>query len=133
MSAIYAIIPATQAVNLNLAFAAMQFGPDVFSVALTDAPSPTENATATHFHMYNASASPTDYAAYAAAKAGTALPLDFYGNPVAWGEEGLISEADAYEAFAALQLWANDSDRNPGEFAAEQRAGLGLSIRPMPL
>lgn len=42
-----------------------------------------------------------------------------------------ITEADAFAAFAAIQLWANDSDRSPLEFSAEQRAGMALSLIPV--
>lgn len=133
MSAIYAIISAAKVTDLNAAFEAMQYGPGVFAVELTDDPSPGENSIVTHYHMYNASADPADFSTYAIAKAGTALPRDIEDNPVAWGHGGLISEAAALSAFADLQIWANDSERLPHEFAAEQRAGLGLSIKPAPL
>lgn len=133
MSAIYAIVTAAAAANLNAAFVAMQYGPGVFSIELTDDPTPDENSVVTHFHMYNAAANPSDFSDYAAAKAGNALPPDINGNPVAWGQDGIISEQDAFAAFAALQLWANDSDRSPTDFAGEQRAALGLSIKPQPI
>lgn len=132
MSAIYAIIDAAHVDDLNAAFVAMQCGPGVFATELTDDVSPSETSTVTHFHMYNAAANPRDYSDYAAAKAGSVAPPDINGDPVAWGVDGNISEAAALAAFSALQIWANDSDRSASEFAAEQRQGLGLSIKPTP-
>lgn len=132
MSAIYAIVAAAQRDDLNLAFAAMQYGPDTFSVELTDETPATWSSTTTHFHMYNAGANAQDFSDFAAAKAGTALPPDIYGNPVAWGVDGAISEVDAFAAFTGLQMWANDSDRLPADFALEQRVGLGLTVKPGP-
>lgn len=131
MSAIYAIIPAAQATDLNAAFAAMQYGPGVFGQPLTTDDPATFSSPVTHFHMYNAAANPGDFSDYAAAKAGAVLPPDVNGNPVAWGEDGSIEEAAAFAAFAGLQMWANDSDRDPAEFATEQRAGLGLNEIPV--
>lgn len=132
-AAIYAIVPAAQQANLNAAFEAMGRGPGTFFVALTNDPSPSPESTVTHYHMYDASAQPEHFSEYAAAKAGTALPPDAYGNPVAWGQDGIISQEDAFAAFATLQQWANDSEEDPVSFAAGRRDALGLSVRPHPL
>lgn len=130
MTAIYAIVPALHLEIINAAGVALGRGP-WFSGLLTTDPSPTTESDVTHHHLYDTFAKPEDYSALAAAKAGTALPLDFHGNPVDWGVGGIISEADAYEAFAAIQFWGNDSEREPADFAEEQRAGLGLKLKPL--
>lgn len=126
MSAVYAIAPEAKVTALNAVFEALQRGP-VFLLGLTtDSPS-TPSSPITHRHMYDDNANPWDYAEYSAAKAGTALPRDIYGNPVAWGEDGNPTEAEAYAAFIGLELWANNSSREPADFAQEQRDGLGLT------
>lgn len=127
MSAIYAIIPAEHADALNAVGETLSRG-QWFTGALTDDPSPSPSSAKTHYHMYDALAKAQDFADYAAAKAGTALPSDINGDPVAWGQNGAPTEQEAFAAFANLQLWANDSEREPADFAAEQRAGLGLSV-----
>lgn len=126
MSAIYAIIPAAEVETINAVGVALKRGP-WFSGQLTDDPSPSPASGVTHYHMYDATAKATDFSDLVAAKAGLALPLDFYGDPVVWGEGGAPSEADAFAAFATMQLWANDSTREPADFADEQRVALGLN------
>lgn len=123
MSAIYAIVPAAHQATINAVGEALSRG-QWFTSALTNDPSPSPSSVKTHFHMYDALAKAQDYADYAAAKAGLALPPDINGDPVAWGEDGNPSTADAFAAFGSFQLWANDSDREPADFAAEQRAGF---------
>lgn len=127
MSAVYAIAAESQVTALNAVFDALLRGP-VFSLGLTTDNPATPSSPITHRHMYDDAANPWDYAEYAAAKAGTALPRDINGGAVAWGEDGNPTESEVYAAFVGLQLWANDSDREPADFAAEQRAGLGLTV-----
>jgi len=128
MSAIYAIIPAASLSVMNAVGEALGRGA-IFSGSLTDDPSPSPASAVTHHHFYAAAASASDFSDFAAAKAGFALPLDVNGNPVVWGEGEAPSEAEAYAGFATMQMWANDSTREPADFAAEQRAALGLSLR----
>lgn len=130
MSAVYAIIPAVNLVAINAACVALGWGLGVFGGNLTTDDPATLSSPVTHGHMYNASALPTDFSMLAAARAGAIPANDVNDNPIAWGENGVIAEADALVAFSALQVWANDSDREASVFAAEQRAGLGISIMP---
>lgn len=127
MSAIYAITDENNVPALNAVFEALLRGP-VFSARLTTDNPSTPASPTTHRHMYDASANARDFADYVAAKEGLALPPDINGDPVAWGEGGLPTEVSAYAAFATLQLWANDSTREPSDFADEQRIGLGLNV-----
>ena len=127
MSGIYAIIPTASLAVLNAVGKALGRG-QLFSGYLTDDPDPTPESTITHHHFYDAVATPAEFSILAAAKAGEALPLHNNGNPVAWGTGDAPTEAAAYAAFATMQMWANDSTREPADFAEEQRAGLGLSL-----
>lgn len=131
MTATYAIVPAAHQAAINAAFIAMNYGGAVFTTPLTTASPALEGSPHTHYSMYNDPANPTEYALLAAAKLGTIPPVGVWGDPVAWGEGGLISEADALVAFASLQIWVNDSERSSTDFITEQRVGLGLSLVPM--
>ncbi|MGV0909273.1 hypothetical protein [Martelella sp. FOR1707] len=126
MASVYAIIPMTHHVIMNKIGQAMLRG-EMFTPALTTDNPSTPSSPITHAQMYDATANTTDFANYSAAKAGTALPPDVNGDPVAWGTGDIPTEAEAFAAFAVWELWANDSSRSPSVFAAEQRSGLGLS------
>lgn len=97
---------------------------------LTDDAVPTTSSPQTHFHSYNASASPNAYSLFSGAKAGIIPPNDKNDDPIPYGVGGVISEADTLEAFSHLELWANDSAEEPWEFAAGRREALGLSTIP---
>lgn len=131
MSQIYSIIPAANRPALNAFFEAYGYGPGTYDVPLTDDAVPTTSSPSTHFHSYNASASPTEYSLFSAAKAGTVPPDDKNGDPIPYGVGGVISEADALEAFSHLELWANDSAEEPWSFAAGRREALALNLIPV--
>lgn len=133
MSQIYSIISAAHAPALNAFFEVYGYGPGTYSVPLTNELPPTAESPWTHFHNYNATATPTEYSLFSAAKAGTVPPNDKNGNPIAYGVGGVISEADVLEAFSHLELWANDSTEEPYDFAVGRRAVLGLSTIPFEL
>lgn len=130
MSQIYSIIPDAQRAALNAFFVAFGWGMGTYNQALTTDDPATTSSPATHWHSYNASAAPGDYSLFSLAKSGTLPVNDMNGNPIPYGIDGVISEADALAGFAALQLWANDSDENPGSFAQGRREALGLFVRP---
>ena len=94
----------TSAANVDavrLVLGAMGTGWGGFGVVLigiNDADTPT--ATPTGYYQYDASAD-SDLVATLQALAGGDVPgLDINGNPILWGENGLISQADAISAFA---------------------------------
>lgn len=130
MSQIYSIIPAAQRLALNAFFVAYGWGQGTYDQPLTTDDPATTSSPATHYHNYNASAQPGDFSLFSLAKAGTLPVNDMNGNPIPYGEEGVVSEADAIAGFAALQLWANDSDEPTGPFAEGRRSALGLSLIP---
>lgn len=133
MSQIYSIIPAAYADALNAFFVAFKWGTGTYAQPLTTDNPATYSSPATHFHNYNGSAAPGDFSLFSLAKAG-ALPVnDMNGEPIPYGVGGVVSEADALEAFSHLELWANDSSRLPSVFAAEQRAGLSPSLLTIPV
>ena len=131
MSQIYSIIPTAYRPALNAFFEAYGYGPGTYDQPLTDDAVPTVSSPATHFHSYNASASPTEYSLFSEAKAGTIPPNDKNGDPIAYGQGGVVSEVDALAAFEHLELWANDSSEEPSAFAAGRRAALGLNTIPV--
>ena len=126
MPAIYAIIPMEKHEVMN-AIGEATLRRAMFSPALTTDNPPTPASPVTHAHMYDATANASDFSDYSAAKAGLALPPDINGDRVAWGTGGIPTEAEAFAAFAAWELWANDISRDPADFASEQRLALGLN------
>lgn len=94
----------TSAANVDavrLVLGAMGTGWGGFGVVLigiNDTDIPT--ATPTGYYQYDASAS-SDLVATLQALAGGDVPgLDINGNPILWGENGIISQADAIAAFS---------------------------------
>ncbi len=131
MSQIYGIISTAHQADLNAFFVAYGWGADTFGEKLTTDNPATSSSPATHWHSYNASAAPMDYSLFSLAKAGTLPENDVNGDPITYGVDGVVSEAAALAAFAALQLWANDSDESPYTFTGQRRAAMGLSVVPM--
>lgn len=130
MSQIYSIIPAAYRPALNAFFEAYKYGPGTYDVPLTtDNPANYESPW-THYHSYDASAAPTAFSLYSQAKVGVLPPNDKNGDPIPYGIGGVVSAADTLEAFAHLELWANDSSEEPYVFAVGRRAAVGLNLVP---
>lgn len=98
----------TSAANVDavrLVLGAMGTGWGGFGVVLigiNDTDIPT--ATPTGYYQYDASAS-SDLVATLQAIAGGDVPgLDINGNPILWGQNGIISQADAIAAFASNKV-----------------------------
>lgn len=127
---ILGICSAAHRTNLNLAFAAMGMGPDVMTRRITDDPAPTTSSEPTHFGMYDASAKVEDGVTYASAKDGFLPNTDVNGQPIYWGENGIISEPDAVAAFQSFEFWINDSTMATPDFAAAIMAQAGLIYVP---
>jgi hypothetical protein len=130
VSQIYAIIPSAQQSDINSFFVAYGWGTGTFGGKLTIDNPATVTSSVTHHHSYNASAAPGDFSLFALAKAGMLPENNMNGDPIPYGVGGVVTEAAALAAFAALQLWANDSDENAYAFAVQRRAALGLSMVP---
>lgn len=134
-NAIFAYVPAAQLANINLAFMALKpdYGPSSFTRTLCAIdPNATSDTPPTAICMYDQAATMQDAVIYAAAQGGTLPTLDDAGHEIAWGEGGIISEADAKAAFATLQFWVNASDVDALTFAGANMAAAGLQFVPYP-
>lgn len=125
-----AIVTTAQRANLNFVFDAMGLGPDNFSRRITNDVPATSGSTVTQYGLYNASALAGDALLYENAKAGFLPNTDVNGDPIYWGVNGVIDEAAALAAFAAMQFWLNSSDVEPLTFANAVLAAAGLSYVP---
>lgn len=86
--------------NARLAMAAVGLGPDTFPRDLAPAmPAPTSSTTPTYHLTQDMSGTDDQVVMLNAMTLGVLPENDIYGNPIAWGEEGIISEADAIAAF----------------------------------
>lgn len=114
-------------VDINRVWEARGLGPDNFSrkVCAID-PGATPATPPTHWLMSDAGASDAEVAIVQAMTAGT-LP-----SGVAWGEGGLIAEADALAATdgAVLQVYTAAGDVEPVDHIAGILAGRGLQYVP---
>lgn len=95
------VTSAANVADVRLVLGAMGTGWGGFGVVLIDlADTDTPSATPTGYYQYDASAS-SDLVATLQAIAGGDVPgLDINGNPILWGQGGIISQADAIAAFA---------------------------------
>jgi len=117
---VFLAVPAAHRVNANKVFAAMDCGPDTFSVAA----SPSGNDPATHYLAHDASmdATLTDVCLDLPGGGGT-LPT-ITGT---WGEDGLPSQGQAKAACATMQIFA--ATNVDGEVhKASALGGLTLTI-----
>lgn len=95
------VTSAANVANVRLVLGAMGLGWGGFGVVLIDIGDvDTPTATPTGYHQFDATAD-SDLVATLQALCGGDVPgLDISGNPILWGESGIISQADAIAAFA---------------------------------
>lgn len=127
-----ALVKNAQRVNLNLVFEAMGWGPGTFSRKVCAAsPSATPSTPPTHWLCSNASASDADVAMINAMTEGNlpALPMG-----TVWGEDGVISAADAMAASdgAVFQVYSAAGDIEPVDHVAAVLLSRGLQYVPDP-
>lgn len=86
--------------NARLAMAAIGMGPENFSRALAPTmPAPTPNSPATYYLTQDMSGTDDLVVLLNAMTLGILPDEDVNGDPIAWGEGGVISEVDAIDAF----------------------------------
>jgi hypothetical protein len=95
---IIGIATAAAVTNVNLVIEAMGRGPGSISRKATTVANPAWTATPTHFYMSDQSATPELQAIFLGFANGDLPPLP---EGVVWGENGVISAADALDAITA--------------------------------
>lgn len=129
-----AIVTDAQKTNLNLVFAAMGEGPETFTrKCCAIDPNATHETPPTHWLTSAAAATDSDVAMLQAMTEGNlpALP-----EGVVWGEDGVISAADAMAASdgSVFHVYSAAGDIEPADHAAAVLASEGLQFVPsMPL
>lgn len=126
------IVTAAARANARLVWQAMGRGPNSFLMPLTDDADPTPESTVTHWAMHDGSATDTDVAEWQALTNGD-LPAVPEGT--VWGEDDVISAADAIAACSAanLQVYSAAGSVVPLEHMEGVIAGRGLRVRPSEL
>ena len=129
--AIFATIPAAVRDDFNAALSAVKGEQYAFIRRVTDDLPATISSPLTAWAMYDDTANPADAALYSSCKAGNFPEVDQKnGNPIGWGEDGLIALVDAEAAFAQLEYWLNDSEMSPSAFATMIMAQQGIDYIP---
>lgn len=131
MAGIVALIPDAYHSDLEAALTAVKGQLYTLIVKVTTEENPTWETPATHWHMNDESAVPADATLYAACKLGDIPEVDqLNGNPILWGQNGLISLAAAEAAFAQMQWQMNDSEVSPVTFVENFLRDLNLRLVP---
>lgn len=117
--------------DINLVFEAMGRGPNNLSRPATSTPNPTWETAATHKYMSDQGVT-GEFAAILLGFANGDLPP--LPDGVVWGEDGVISAADALAAITADNFaFASFNEAfTPGEQVAAALDALGLTIVPDP-
>ncbi|ATC34178.1 hypothetical protein CA606_18585 [Caulobacter vibrioides] len=125
------ICTAAAQTNINRVWEAMGRGPGTFSRKLTTAPAPTTESPATHYLSSDASTDQATVAVWQGFAGGDLPPLP---EGVVWGENGVISAADAMAAItgANLQIYSASGDVEPIDHANGVLLGRGLKWVPEP-
>lgn len=125
-----ALVTAAHRTNLNLVFQAMGWGPETFMRKVCVAsPSATPSTPPTHWLSSNASASDADVGMINAMTEGNLPPLP---DGTVWGEDGVISAADAMAASdgAVLQVYSAAGEIEPVDHVAAVLLSRGLQYVP---
>lgn len=122
-SVVAVVVAAAQAGN-NAIWEAMDRGPGTFSVPL----SANGQEPATHYLMHDGSATDEDAIAWQAMTDGTLPTLTMWGQPITWGQNGVISEQDAIDAAGGgnLEVWSRAGGTDPGVHVTAVLTGLSL-------
>lgn len=128
---IIGIAKASALTNVNLVLEAMGRGPGNITRKATTASSPAWNATPTHYFMSDQGVTPEFQAQLLGFSNGDLPPLP---DGTVWGENGVISAADALAAITAsnFAFAAFNEGFTPGEQVASALAALGLHVIPDP-
>lgn len=129
---IVCIVAAAHKDNINLVFAARGMGPENFTrkVCAIDA-NATWETTPTHWLMSDANGNETELAILMAMTQGDLPPVP---EGTVWGENGVISAADAMAATdgAVFHVYAAGGDIEPVDHVAAVLASEGLQYVPDP-
>lgn len=129
---IVALITAAYRDDINLVFAARGMGPETFirKVCAID-PLATPETPPTHWLSSNAAGSQDELNILTAMTEGDLPDLP---DGVVWGEEGVISAADAMEASdgSVFQVYSAAGDIEPVDHVAAVLASRGLQYVPEP-
>lgn len=125
------IATAAAVTNVNLVLEAMGRGPGNISRKATTVANPTWDATPTHYFMSDQGVTPEFQAQLLGFANGDLPPLP---EGVVWGEDGVISAADALAAIASPNFsFASFSGAfTPGEQVQAALDALGLHVIPFP-
>lgn len=117
--------------NVNRVLEAMGRGPGNISRKATTAPNPAWDAEPTHWFMSDQGVTPEFQSQILGFSNGDLPPLP---DGVVWGEDGVISAADALEAISAANFAfaAFNDGFTPGEQVAAALDALGLHAIPFP-
>lgn len=129
---IVCIVTDAQKTNINLVFAARGHGPETFTRKLCAVdPGATPSTPQTHWLMSNAAGTQEELNVLTAMTEG-GLPLVPEGT--VWGEDGIISSADAMAASdgSVFQVYSAAGDVEPVDHVAAVLASRGLQYVPDP-
>ena len=129
---IVCIVTDAQKDNINLVFDARGLGPQTFTRKLCAVdPSATPDTAPSHWLMSNAAGSQDEVTILTAMTEGTLPTLP---DGVAWGEDGVISAADALAATdgAVFQVYSAAGDIEPVDHVAAVLVSRSLQYVPDP-
>lgn len=128
---IIGVATAAALANVNLVLEAMGRGPGNITRKATTAPNPTWDAEPTHYFMSDQGVTPEFQAQLLGFSNGDLPPLP---AGVVWGENGVISAADALAAITASNFMfaAFNDGFSPSEQVQAALDALGLQIIPFP-
>lgn len=129
---IVCIVANAHKTNINLVFAARGLGPETFTRKLCAIdPGATTATPPTHWLMSNAGGDGAELAILQAMTLGDLPPVP---NGTVWGENGVISAADAMAATdgAVFHVYSAAGDIEPVDHVAAVLASEGLQYVPEP-
>lgn len=128
---IIGIATASALVNINAVLEAMGRGPGNISRKATTVADPAWDAEPTHYFMSDQGVTPEFQAQLLGFSSGDLPPLP---EGVLWGEDGVISAADALAAISSsnFAFAAFNEGFTPGEQVAAALDALGLHVIPFP-
>lgn len=130
------VVKASAADDVRLVLGAMGLGFGGFGVALVaaDDDTATFSTTPTGYHQYDDTADSDLVAALQALVGGDVPGLDQSGNPIMWGENGVITQADAIAAFGSENVQIISAVGVPPALLESWRddnvGALGYKLRP---
>lgn len=128
---IVCIVAAAHKTNINLVFAARGHGPETFTRKLCAVGSATPATPPTHWLMSNAAGDAEELAVLQAMTQGDLPPVP---EGTIWGEEGVISAADAMAATdgAVFHVYSAAGEIEPVDHVTAVLASEGLQYVPDP-